>query len=74
MDPETVKLLAQYTLPTVAVGEAFAIVYLFKELMKTQREHIETAVKIAPVAQKLAEGVDALERMWERRLERDRAP
>lgn len=62
-----VNLFAAHPGAAVAVAEAGALVYLFKELMKSHASNLETALRIAPVAEKLAEGVDALERLLERR-------
>ncbi len=50
----------------VAVAEAVALGYLFKELQKTHVSTLEMATKVLPVAEKLAQGMEALERMLER--------
>lgn len=65
-----VKLFAQFPGAAVAVAEAGAVIYLFKELMRAHAAGLETALKVAPIAEKLAMGVDALERLLARASEK----
>ncbi len=61
-----IRLLNEYAIATIAVAEAGAIVYLFKALMAAHASELETAMKVAPVAEKLAECVPVVERLLER--------
>jgi hypothetical protein len=65
-----VRFFAEYPGATVAVGEAFAIAYLFKALQTSQGTTLDIATKVLPVAEKLAAGMEALERVL-RRADRD---
>jgi hypothetical protein len=67
MDPsQWVKSLNDYVLATVCVALAISVVFLFKELMKAKSETLTMATQILPVAQRLGDGVIALERMTDR--------
>jgi hypothetical protein len=61
-----IKFFVESPGATVAVVEAAAIGYLFRELMKSHASTLETATKVLPVAEKLAQGMEALERMARR--------
>lgn len=57
------KAFVEHPAAAVAAGEALALVYIFRELMKSQASNLQTAMSIAPIAAKLAEAVDAVERI-----------
>lgn len=62
-----VKLFVEHPGAFVAVGEALVggavLRRLFSELMAAKAETLEMARSVLPVTEKLAQGVEALERM-----------
>lgn len=61
-----VAAFSEHPAAAIAAIEALALGFLFRELLKSQNSNIQTALSIAPVAQKLAESVSALERVFDR--------
>lgn len=55
----------------VAVLAIAGLVYVFKLYVAAQNAHLQTAMMIAPLAEKLPDVVETLERMIERNARKD---
>lgn len=68
MEPGAIaKMLVEYGPWGIAAIEGYVIKRLFDELMKAKGETLDVATQVLPVSEKLAQGVEALERMDARR-------
>jgi hypothetical protein len=66
-----VKAFAEHPAAAIAALLALALGVLFKMYAGSQAELLRVALMVAPVAEKLAEGTKALERMIERVARRE---
>lgn len=58
-----VKALSEHPAPAITAMAVAALAYLFKELRQQEREHRETLTKILPLAEKMADASEGLERI-----------